>query len=77
MSKVLETLLQELASEEALLLLEDIKDPAKRTPQFYQAVHRVLERYNFNIGKVQPDESILGDLAAAIPVTTDEDHYTH
>ncbi|MGL5583291.1 MAG: hypothetical protein ACRDCE_20385 [Cetobacterium sp.] len=77
MSKVLEDMLQQLASEEARLLLVDMKDPEKRTPQFYQAVHRVLERYKFNISKVQPDEGILGDLAAAIPVTTDDDLYTH
>jgi len=75
MSKALELVLQELASEEARLLLEDMKNPEKRTPQFYQAVHRVLERYNFNISKVQPDESVLGDLAAAIPTLTDEDMY--
>lgn len=77
MSKNLELLLQELASEEALLLLDDIRDPDKRSPQLYQAVHRVLERYKFNISKVQPDEGVLGELAAAIPTVTDEDLYTH
>lgn len=63
----LEELLQQLDSESARLMLEDLQDPKKRTPQLYNAIGKLLERHKFNISKVQPDESILGELASALP----------
>lgn len=63
----LEQLLQALDSESARLMLEDLKDPEKRTPQLYNAIGKLLDRHKFNISKVQPDESILGELASALP----------
>lgn len=63
----LEQLLQALDSESARLMLEDLKDPNKRTPQLYNAIGKLLDRHKFNISKVQPDESILGELASALP----------
>lgn len=63
----LEEMLQNLDSESARLMLQDLKDNTKRTPQLYNAIAKLLERHKFNISKVQPDESILGDLAKALP----------
>lgn len=75
MSKLLEQMLQELDSESARLMLQDLKNDEKRTPQLYNAIAKLLERHKFNISKVQPDESILGELANALPDLTDEDIY--
>ncbi|ADX87490.1 DNA packaging protein A [Vibrio phage JSF24] len=73
----LEKLLQALDSESARLMLEDLKDPEKRTPQLYNAIGKLLDRHKFNISKVQPDESILGELASALPDdVTESDLYT-
>lgn len=73
----LEQLLQSLDSESARLMLEDLKDPNKRTPQLYNAIGKLLDRHKFNISKVQPDESILGELASALPDdVTEYDLYT-
>ena len=63
----LEQLLQALDSESARLMLKDLQDPEKRTPQLYNAIGKLLDRHKFNISKVQPDESILGELASALP----------
>ena len=76
MSKELEALLQELDSESARLMLKDLKNENKRTPQLYNAIAKLLDRHKFNISKVQPDESILGELASALPDLTEDDVYT-
>lgn len=76
MSKSIEELLQQLDSESARLMLKDLRDDEKRTPQLYNAIAKLLERHKFTLGKVVPDESVLGDLAAALPDLTDEDGYS-
>ncbi len=76
MSKALEEMLQLLDSESARLMLQDLKNEDKRTPQLYNAIAKLLDRHKFNISKVQPDESVLGELASALPDLTDEDIYT-
>lgn len=73
----LEQMLQELDSESARLMLQDLRNDEKRTPQLYNAIAKLLERHKFNISKVQPDESILGELASALPDDlSDSDLYT-
>ena len=73
--KLMEEMLQRLDSESARLMLVDLQDPEKRTPQLYNAIAKMLERHKFTIGKVVPDHSVLGELAAALPDITDEDLY--
>lgn len=77
MSKAMEELLQALDTESARLMLRDLKDEDKRTPQLYNAIAKMLERHKFTVGKVVPDHSILGELADALPDLTDDDHYAH
>lgn len=73
--KAMELMLQMLDHESAKLMLKDLKDDEKRTPQLYNAIAKLLERHKFTLGKVVPDHSVLGDLAAALPDLTDEDQY--
>lgn len=75
MSKAMEELLQALDTESARLMLKDLKDEEKRTPQLYNAIAKLLERHKFTVGKVVPDHSVLGDLAAALPDLDDDDMY--
>lgn len=75
MSKAMEELLQALDTESARLMLKDLKDEDKRTPQLYNAIAKLLERHKFTVGKVVPDHSVLGDLAAALPDLDDDDMY--
>lgn len=76
MSKSIEEMLQALDMESAKLMLEDLKDPDRRTPQLYNAIAKLLERHKFAISKVQPDENLLGDLASAIPDVSESDLYS-
>ncbi|WVX92070.1 terminase small subunit [Aeromonas phage phiA014S] len=73
--KHMEELLQQLDHESAKLMLKDLKNEEKRTPQLYNAIAKLLERHKFTLGKVVPDKSVLGDLAAALPDLTDDDLY--
>lgn len=73
--KAMEELLQQLDSESARLMLVDLKDPDKRTPQLYNAIAKMLERHKFTVGKVVPDHSVLGELASALPELTEDDLY--
>lgn len=75
MSKAMEELLQALDTESARLMLKDLKDEDKRTPQLYNAIAKLLERHKFTVGKVVADTSILGELADALPDLTDADLY--
>lgn len=71
-------LLVALDTDMAKNMLADLRDPDRRTPQLYNAVGKLLERHKFTIAKLQPDESLLGDLAAAldeIPDITDDELY--
>lgn len=72
-ANVMELLLQQLDHESAKLMLKDLKDEEKRTPQLYNAIAKLLERHKFTLGKVVPDHSVLGDLAAALPDLEDDD----
>lgn len=72
-TKALEELLQQLDHESARLMLQDLKNDEKRTPQLYNAISKLLERHKFNISKVQPDEGVLGELASALPELTEGD----
>lgn len=73
--KDMELMLQKLDHESARLMLVDLKDADKRTPQLYNAIAKLLDRHKFTLGKVVPDHSLLGDLAAALPELTDDDLY--
>lgn len=63
---VLEQLLEAIDTETGRNLLEDLRNPERRTPQLYNAVGKYLERHKFAIQKLQPDEGLLGSLAAAL-----------
>lgn len=76
MSKTIEQMLQDLDMESARLMLMDLKNEEKRTPQLYNAIAKLLERHKFTISKVQPDEGLLGELASGLPDLTDSDLYT-
>ena len=75
---VLEQLLEAIDTETGRNLLKDLQDPNLRGPQLYNAIGKYLDRHKFTIAKLQPDESLLGDLAAAlaeVPELTDEELY--
>lgn len=55
--------LEALDTEMAQRMLADLQNEAKRTPQLYNAIGKLLERHKFQIGKLTPDENILGGLA--------------
>lgn len=73
--KDMELMLQQLDHESAKLMLRDLKNDEKRTPQLYNAIAKLLERHKFTLGKVVPDHSILGELADALPELDDNDLY--
>lgn len=68
---LLERLLEALDTETAKQMLADLRDPERRSPQLYNAVGKLLERHKFTIAKLKPDESLLGDLAAALDEVPD------
>lgn len=75
---ILEQLLEAIDTETGKNLLRDLKNPELRTPQLYNAIGKYLDRHKFTIAKLQPDESLLGDLASAlaeVPELTDEELY--
>lgn len=75
---ILEQLLEAIDTETGRNLLKDLKDPALRGPQLYNAIGKYLDRHKFTLAKLQPDKSLLGDLAAAlndVPELTDEELY--
>lgn len=77
---VLEQLLEAIDTETGRNLLADLRVAARRTPQLYNAVGKYLERHKFTIQKLQPDEGLLGALAAAldeVPDLTDEEQTKH
>lgn len=74
--KNMELMLQALDHESAKLMLKDLKDDAKRTPQLYNAIAKLLERHKFTLGKVVPDHSVLGELADALPDITEADMFS-
>ncbi|UGL61098.1 terminase small subunit [Pseudomonas phage Eir4] len=63
---VLEKLLEAIDTETGRALLADLRDDDRRSPQLYNAIGKYLERHKFTIAKLKPDESLLGDLAAAL-----------
>lgn len=58
--------LEMLDTEMAQRMLADLQNEAKRTPQLYNAIGKLLERHKFQIGKLTPDENILGGLAEGL-----------
>ncbi|AWD92352.1 terminase small subunit [Dickeya phage Katbat] len=58
--------LEMLDTNMAQQMLKDLGNEAKRTPQLYNAIGKLLERHKFQISKLQPDENILGGLADAL-----------
>ena len=77
---ILEQLLEAIDTETGRNLLEDLRVPERRTPQLYNAVGKYLDRHKFTIQKLQPDEGLLGALAAAldeVPMLTDEEQTKH
>lgn len=83
--KSLITFLEMLDTAMAQRMLADLSDPERRSPQLYNAINKLLDRHKFQIGKLQPDEHILGGLAGALDDykakvgdsgLTDDDLYT-
>ena len=83
--KSLITFLEMLDTAMAQLMLADLSDPERRSPQLYNAINKLLDRHKFQIGKLQPDVHILGGLAGALEEykekvgdngLTDDDIYT-
>lgn len=77
--------LEMLDTEMAQRMLVDLQDDEKRTPQLYNAIGKLLDRHKFQIGKLTPDENILGGLASGLEDynktvgsngLTDDDIYT-
>ncbi|WEU68288.1 terminase small subunit [Escherichia phage vB_Ec_Tarrare] len=58
--------LEMLDTEMAQRMLMDLQNDERRTPQLYNAIGKLLERHKFQIGKLTPDENILGGLAAGL-----------
>ncbi|AWD92524.1 terminase small subunit [Pectobacterium phage Jarilo] len=58
--------LEALDTQQAQYMLKDLQDEAKRTPQLYNAIGKLLERHKFQIGKLTPDTDILGGLAEGL-----------
>lgn len=58
--------LEMLDTEMAQRMLVDLQDDDKRTPQLYNAIGKLLDRHKFQIGKLTPDENILGGLASGL-----------
>ena len=83
--KSLITFLEMLDTAMAQRMLADLSDPERRSPQLYNSINKLLDRHKFQIGKLQPDEHILGGLAGALDEykskvgddgLTDDDIYT-
>lgn len=83
--KTLIQFLEMLDTEMAQRMLKDLQDDAKRTPQLYNAIGKLLERHKFQISKLTPDRNILGGLAEGLEEynktvgsdgLTDDDIYT-
>lgn len=83
--KSLITFLEMLDTAMAQRMLADLANDERRTPQLYNAINKLLDRHKFQIGKLQPDEHILGGLAGALDEykskvgddgLTDDDIYT-
>lgn len=75
---VLSKLLEAIDTDLGRQLLADLRDKDMRSPQLYNAIGKYLERHKFTIAKLKPDESLLGDLAAAleeVPNLTDDELY--
>lgn len=64
--KSLINFLEKLDTEMAQRMLKDLQDDDKRTPQLFNAIGKLLERHKFQIGKLTPDENILGGLAEGL-----------
>ena len=62
----LEVLLELLDTEKAQYLLKDLRDDAKRTPQLYASIDKLLTRHAFTIKKLAVDAPVLGALDAAL-----------
>lgn len=83
--KSLITFLEMLDTAMAQRMLADLSNDERRSPQLYNAINKLLDRHKFQIGKLQPDEHILGGLAGALDEykskvgddgLTDDDIYT-
>lgn len=60
----LEKFLMMLDTERARLMLKDLRDDEKRSPQLYNAIEKLLARHNFALSKVSVDEKDLEDIEA-------------
>lgn len=64
--KTLIQFLEMLDTEMAQRMLVDLQNPAKRSPQLYNAIGKLLDRHKFQVSKLTPDENILGGLAGSL-----------
>ncbi|AZS13034.1 putative DNA packaging protein small subunit [Escherichia phage vB_EcoP-Ro103C3lw] len=60
----LEKFLLMLDTERARLMLQDLRDDSKRSPQLYNSIEKLLARHNFVLSKVSVDEKQLADMEA-------------
>lgn len=60
--KVLLKLLEMIDTEMSMQMLNDLKDPERRTPQLYQAINRFLDRHDFGIKSLMVDNGVMGEL---------------
>lgn len=59
-------LLEQIDTDMARNMLEDLRDPERCTPQLYNAINKFLDRHKFHIDKLQPEGDVLGNLGAAL-----------
>lgn len=58
--------LEQLDTEMARKMLQDLLNDEKRTPQLYNAINKLLDRHKFQINKLQPEGDVLGALSDSL-----------
>ena len=77
MSKPKEEMLEGIHTLMLASMLEDLKDPDKRTPSLYSAIIKELQRNNIDIVPRAGDtDSALAQLLAGVQELDDSDAYT-
>jgi hypothetical protein len=63
----LNRILSELQTDQLKYMLEDLRDPEKRTPALMRAIQDELKRNNITVSKVNKDLSQLGKQFNSLP----------
>ena len=58
--------LEQLDTEMARSMLQDLRNDEKRTPQLYNSINKLLDRHKFQINKLQPEGDVLGALSDSL-----------